>query len=215
MSVAAELLADVRVSSPAAYGSGQSLVQQNRRGDVCVAQGLPSKTEIARLNNSWSCQIATGSAFTNVANMPTTRAELAFYNGYTDGTCMIVDTVWGLCYTSITAASGFTLIYQVAAPAALTNDTAQLINSPLGKTYAGSITRAVAVTTMTANKWAALNSINGGAAVSIGCGCFAEVNGGIILRPGYTLGLNWIVGTATGTTLIGASWHEAKLDIGS
>jgi hypothetical protein len=215
MSIESELQANVRTSSAAGYSSGMNSVAMNRRGDVSVAQGLPPKTELARLGNTWTCQIATGSAFTNVANMPTTRAELAFYNGYTDGTCLIVDSIWGLSLTSVTAASGFTLIYQIATPAALTNDTAQLINSPLGKTYSGSVLRAVAVTTMTANKWAVVGNGPTGAAASIGAGAYADVNGGIIVRPGYTIGLNWVVGTATGTSLIGMCWTEAVLDIGS
>lgn len=213
MSIAAEFYANVRSTATEAYGSGQFIVDQNPRGDLCVAPSLLSKTELARLANSWSCQIATGSAYTNVANMPTTRGEIAFYNGYTDTTCMVIDQVWMLSLTSITAISAVTLIYQVGAVAALTNDTAQLINSPLGKTYSGSITRAVAVTTMTANKWAAIGCAGAQAATSIGSGCFAEVNGGIIVKPGFTVAFNAVVGTATGTSLIGCSWHEIKLPL--
>ena len=69
------------------------------------------------------------------------------------------------------------------------------------------------VTTMTANKWTALAATPAGAAASIGLGVVAEVKGGIIIRPGFTLGLNAVVGTATGTSLIGCSWHEATLPI--
>lgn len=207
------VLGKTRRLSVDAYTGTSDQAHMNNRGDLCFAQALPHKAELTRLANTWSCQIATGSAFTNVANMPTTRAELAIRNSYSNNTCLVIDSVWGFCLTSITAASGFTLIYQVSPDAAaLTNDTAQLINSPLGTVYAGSVTRALAVTTMTANKWAVLASSNGGAAVSIGCGIQAEVNGGIIVKSGGTLGLNWIVGTATGTTCIGVSWHEVVLD---
>lgn len=205
--------ANARQTAPEIYGSGTFLVDQNPRGDLCVAQGLLPKTELARLANSWSCMIATGSAFTNVAGMPTTRAELALYNGYTDTTCLVIDQVSFLSLTSITALANATLIYQVGNPAALTDDTAQLINSPLGKTYSGSAKRAVAVTTMTANKWTVLDARGNPATASIGFGAMAEVAGGIIIKPGFTLGLNAVVGTATGTSLIGVSWHEVKLPL--
>ncbi len=206
---------EVRGGTVPNYNEGSTSQQGiNPRGETLVASGQLGRTELVRLGESWSCQIATGSAYTNVANMPTTRAELALYNGYGNGgPTLVIDTVWMFCLTSITAASGITLIYQVAAAAALTDDTAQLINSPLGLTYNGSVKRAVAVTTMTANKWAALNCLGAGAAVSIGVGCFAEVKGGIQVRPGLTLGLNAVVGTATGTSLIGVSWHEEILPI--
>lgn len=213
MSAAFTLQGNVRNLSPESYSSGENKVDTNPRGDLCVAQGLPHKAELARLQKSWSMTIPTGSAFTNVANMPTTRAELLLGNNYSNDTCLVIDTVYGLSLTSITAASGFTLIYQVipAGAAGLTNDTTVLINSPLGLTYSGSAIRDLALTTATANKWTALASENGGAAASIGCGCFAEVNGGIIVLPGDALALNWVVGTATGTSLIGVSWHEVVL----
>lgn len=214
MTLTFEPLANVRVTSPAAYGSGSEQLEANRRGELMIAPAQLSKTELARLNDSWSCQMATGSAFTFVANMPTTRAELVLFNNHATKS-VIIDTAWCFALTSITAASSMTLIYQVASISAPTDDTAQLINSPLGKTYSGSTRRAVAQTTMTANKWAVLACAGAGAAASIGHGVFAEVNGGIILRPAYGLGLNVVVGTATGTGLIGVSWHEATLDVAS
>lgn len=203
----------VRGTSRPNYSEGESRFGLVNGGETVVAQGLPRNTEITRLGNSWSCQIATGSAFTHVANMPTTRAELALYNGDASKS-YVIDSVWYLALTSHTAASGATLIYQVAAAAALTDDAAQLINSPMGKVYNGKAKRAVAVTTMTANKWAALASGTTGAAASIGHGIFADVQGRIILTPGMTLGLNVVVGTATGTGLIGLAWHEVLLNVG-
>lgn len=184
----------------------------NRRGDTRVASSLPSKTELVRMGNSWATAIPTGSAFTNVAGMPTTRAELALYNG-DSAKSYVIDSVWFLSLTSVTAAAGVTLIYQVGYPAVLTDNTAVLISSPLGRTYAGKAKRALAVTTMVANYWTALAATPAGAAASIGLGVVADVNGGIILPPGATLGLNAVVGTATGTSLIGVSWHEVLLHI--
>ena len=84
----------------------------------------------------------------------------------------------------------------------------------MGKVYNGKAKRAVAVTTMIANKWAALAAGTTSAAASIGHGLFADVQGRIILTPGMTLGLNVVVGTAVGTGLIGLAWHEVNLNVG-
>lgn len=207
------LLGRVRGNARPSQGEGSdSAVGILAGGEVLFANALPFKTEGVRLGDVWTCQIATGSAFTNVAGMPTTRAELALYNGEPGGgKSYIIDSIWFLSLTSITALSNATLIYQVAAAAALADDTAQLINSPLGKVYGGRAKRAVAVTTMIANKWAMLGAGTNAATASIGFGVLAEVNGGIVLTPGMTLGVNAVVGTATGTSLMGISWREEVL----
>ncbi len=212
------LYANVRQGAPEAYGSGQSQVDQNPRGDLCVAPALLPKTELSRLANTWYCTIATGSAFNLVAGYPAstgTRAELALYNGYTDTTCMVIDQIWFTNIVSQAAASGYTLLYQVLAATALTNDTAQLISSPLGKAYGGSVTRAVAVTTMITNKWGvAAAGTSGSASVSIGAGVVAEMGGNVIVKPGYTIGLNVIAGTVcTAGGLMGVLWHEIKMPL--
>lgn len=198
------------------YGEGTTgQLAINGRGEALVSQALLSKAGLVVQGNSWSVMTATGSAFTNVANMPTTLAVLALYNGEPGtGKSYVIDQIGFLCLTSITAASGLTLIYQMGAPAALTDDTAQLINSPVGATYNGRAKRAINVTTMIANKWTPLASNGGaGAAVSIGTGCVANVDGGIIVPPGYTLGVNAVLGTATGTSLMSISWHEVQLPV--
>jgi hypothetical protein len=206
------LYANVRQTSPESYSSGQSQVDQNPRGDLCFAPALLPKTELTRLANSWYAVIPTGSAFTNVAGMPTTRAELAIYNNYTDTTNLVIDQIWFASLTSITAAANVTIIAQVAQVTALTDNTAVLISSPLGKTYSGNVQRALAVTTMTANKWSLVGSgTTGGATASIGSGAVAEIGGSIIVKPGFTLGVNAVVGTATGTSIMGVLWHEVKL----
>ncbi len=206
------LYANVRQTAAELYGSGQSQVDQNPRGDLCVAAALLPRTELTRLANSWYTVIPTGSAFTNVAAQPTTRAELAIYNGNTDTTCLVIDQAWFTCLTSITAVAGITLVAQVLQAAALSDGATVLISSPLGKVYSGNVLKALAVTTMVANKWAIIGQGGtGGASASIGCGAVAEVGGGIIVKPGFTLGVNAIVGTATGTSLMGILWHEVRL----
>ena len=205
----------VRGGSAANYGEAStSQIALNSRGDQLVAQSLPGRTELVALQHSWNVAIPTGSAFTNVATMPTTRSELALYNGEPgDGYSYVIDSVWYMCLTSITAASGISIIYQVDAVTALAENLAVLISSPTGRaSYDGNATKAVATTTMTANKWTSIASAEGaGAVVSIGTGLVAHVDGGIIVPPGFTIGVNAVLGTAVGTSIMGITWHEVKL----
>jgi hypothetical protein len=198
------------------YNDGStSQIGINPRGEQLIVRALPEKAEYTRLGNSWTCQIATASAFAPVATMPTTRAELALYNGNPNpGSTLVIDAIWYFALTSQAAATGATLIYQIVPDAAvLTDASAHLISSPVGKVYGGLVKRAVAVTTMIANKWAVVGCSGTSAAASIGHGVYAEIGGGIQVRPGATLGLNAVVGTAVGTALIGVSWHEIYLPI--
>jgi hypothetical protein len=210
---------NVRLTAPEAYNSGQSQVDQNPRGDLCAAPSLLPKTELSRLANCWYMVIPTGSAFNLVAGYPATtgtRAELVAYNGYTDTTCMVIDQIWFQNIVTQGAISGYTLLYQVAAGvAAPTNDTTVLISSPLGKGYSGSVTRQMAVTTMTTNKWAVAGAgSSNGASVSVGASVVAEMGGNVIVKPGFTIGFNVIAGTTnTAGGLIGFSWHEVKLPL--
>lgn len=204
---------EVRGNSRDEYGAGSdSDALITKGGEQIVAQGLPHKLELSRLGTRWNMTIPTGSAFPNVAAMPTTRAELALYNGETSGgKSYVIDRITFLSLTDVTAAAAATIVWQVGAPAALTDNTAVLINSPLGMVYNGRGLRAMAVTTMVANKWTLAESENTGAAKTIGMGIVAEVAGEIVVRPGFTLGVNVVVGTATGTSLMGISWVEVDL----
>ncbi len=206
------LYANVRQTAPETYSSGQSQVDQNPRGDLCIAQALLPKTEMTRLANTWYTITPTGSAFAPVAAMPTTLAVLAIYNGYTDTTCLIIDQIWITTLTSAGAATNYGILAQVLQVAALTDSATVLVTSPLGKVYSGSVLKAINVTTMVANKFSILGvGTSGGAAAGIGTGAVAEVAGAIIVKPGFTLGVNAIAGTASGTAMMGILWHEAKL----
>jgi hypothetical protein len=207
------IVAQVRGASRDEYNAGSdSPLGACKGGELYVAQALPSKMELTRLGAAWSMTIPTGSAFTNVAAMPTTRSELALYNGeLSGGKSYVIDQISFLSLTDVTAAAAATIVWQVGAPAALTDNTAVLINSPRGMVYNGRGLRAVATTTMVANKWTLDASSNTGAAKTIGMGIVAEINGSIILPPGFTLGVNVVVGTATGTSLMGIKWFEVDL----
>jgi hypothetical protein len=205
---------NTRQTAAQTFGSGSFLADMNPRGDICLAQGLLPKTELARLGNSWYAAIPTGSAFTPVAAMPTTRSELSIRNGYTDTTCLVIDQIGFMSLTSLAAATGATIVAQINQAAALTDNTAVLINSPTGRTYSGSVTRALATTTAVANCWMALAGMGaGGGTATIGSGLVAELGGGWIVRPGSTLHTNVVFSTAAGTGIGWVSWHEVKLPL--
>lgn len=204
--------ARVRGSSRDELNAGSdSSLRMSKGGELYIAQALPSKAEAVRLGNYWTTTIPTGSAFTNVANMPTTRAELILYNGNVNGgASLIIDQISFLSLTSVTAAAGVAIVWQVN-NSTVTDDTTVLINGATGLTYGGRAQRDLALTTMVANKWTIANTSPTGAAASIGLSVVAEINGGIIVKPGFALGVNAVVGTAVGTSLMGISWIEAEL----
>jgi len=64
----------------------------------------------------------------------------------------------------------------------------------------------------TADKWAQASAgTTGGATATIGTGGVAEIAGSVIVKPGFTIGVNAVVGTATGTSLMGILFHEVRL----
>jgi hypothetical protein len=196
------------VPGPGAIGVG---------GDWLIANSLPTKTEMSRQGQLWDVRIASASAFTHVAALPTTRAELLLYNGEptSGGKVYVIDTIWSLAISSMAAAGSVALIAQFAPGiAAPTDDTAQLITGRSGKTYGANAKRAVAQTTMTANKWTllAMSQSGGSATAQIGLAALADVYGSYILRPGDTLGVNLVAGTAAGTSIMGISWYEVQLN---
>lgn len=210
----------VRSTSATNYGDGsESLLATNNRGDLCVAQSLSPYAEGVRLGDTWQTGHATASAFTNVAAMPTTRAELVLYNGEPalGGKSYVIESASFISLTSVAAAANVTLIAQiVASGTAPTDDANQLITSQSGRpTYGGRARRAVANTAFAvANKWQALASAPTGVAASIGLCVRAQVDGQLIVPPGGILCLNAIVGTAVGTSLIQVIWSERQIVVG-
>lgn len=215
----AQAYAAVRQGSRRAYASGgNQSADMNQGGDLLVAQGLPPKAEVVRMGNTWTCAIATGSAFTYVNAWPTTRAEIVLYNGYASGgLSLVIDSAWMVDITSAAAAQAKTLLGQYGADgiAAPTDDTAQLITSRSGKTYAGSAKRAVANTAFAlTNKWEALGTVTNPNTASIGSAVYVDLYGGWIVKPGRAFCLAGLASTAAGTAIIGVTWHEVQLDLG-
>jgi hypothetical protein len=220
MSMAASIFANARTNQGPANPTTQ--VQQNTRGDLCVAQGLLPKVDLTRLGNSWQASIPTGSAFTTVAAWPTTRAELILSNANpAGGKSFVIDQIWAATIVTETAASQMTLLAQMSGAglvAVAANNTAVLVTSLSGKAgvYGGAASLALANTAfMIASKWQVVGvSPLGGASVSVGQAALAEMQGGYIVQPQSTLGVNLVVGTAVASAgLMGISWHEVQLDV--
>lgn len=216
------LLTRVRKATVPAYSDSQEVVPAaNDRGELLVAAGLPPKAELFRLGRTITRTIPTGSAFTHVAAWPTTRAELVIQNGEAaGGKSYVFDSAWAAnVATSIAAASAYTLLGQIVNThaTAVANNTAVLTTNRAGFGGYTSLSRcAVANTTYgVASQWEVLAAAPAGPAASIGLAVYAELNGGIILPPGAILLLNLVVGTATGTASIGATWSEVQLPLAS
>lgn len=210
----------VRKTSIPAYGDGDEKTPgMNDRAEILIAQAVPDRAEMVRLGRTITRTIPTGSAFTHVAAWPTTRAELVIKNGESPGgKSYIFDSIWAAnAATSIAAASAYTLLGQIVNSHAtdVTDNTAVLTqNRSANANYASLSKCAVANTAYgVASKWEVLESAPAGPAASIGLAVLAKINGGIILPPGAILLLNLIVGTATGTAIIGATWDEVQLPV--
>lgn len=208
----------VRTTAAQAYADGYQRPDLTPRGDWCVAQGLPPKTDVVRQGNTWTCAIATGSAFAPVAAWPTTRAELVLYNGEAGGgKTYVVDSAFITAITSIAAAGSLALLAQLALGGISppTNDTAQLIFSRSGRgAYNGRASRAVANTAFAlANKWEAIAAILSSATTTIGQTAVVELAGGWHIPPGGALCLAGLAGTAAGTAIVGVTWHEVQLPV--
>lgn len=205
--------ANVRKATPESYGSGQFYVDQTERGELMVAQGLPPKAKQVSEGQTWTCAIATGSAFTYVNAWPTTRAELVLYNG-DSSKLFVIDAAWMVDISSAAAAQSKALLAQMGAAgiAAPTDDAAQLITSRSGASYTGNAKRAVANTAFAlTNKWELIGETVTANTATIGTGVYVDLNGGWVVKPGRALCLAGVASTAAGTAIIGVTWHEVGI----
>jgi hypothetical protein len=221
----AQLIGRIRNLVAPTYGEGATQapnVDVNPRGEMCVAAGLPERSELVRLGNSWGAQIPTGSAFTFVNAWPTTRAELLLYNGEAPGgKSYIIDRVWMVNITSQAAAQPWSIlgqIYQNTGSVAAAADNSAVLRQALygnKKNYTGKAAWALANTAfMLTNQWFTL----GGGTMSpmttnLGASAEAFVYGRYIIPPGGAFGIAGLAGTAAGTAIAGIEHHEVQLPI--
>ena len=217
----ATLFGKVRQFTADVLGAGTSQSAMNGRGDLCVAQSLPAKTEYVRLGGTWSARIPLASHFSTVAAQPTTRAELVLFNGEpAGGKSYLIESVEFLADVTQAVATQIALLGQIVpniglAVAAPTDNAAILRNSRSGRgTFSSNAKLALANTAFAiADRWEVLGSAISGAAGSIGLAAYAEVYGGFIIPPQAVFCINAIVGTAAAASAtMGICWDEVQLD---
>jgi hypothetical protein len=110
----------------------------NNRGDLIVAQGLPEKTEIVRMGDSW--QVSNASGITALTALPTTTAALSLWNGEpASGKCYVIDSVAvNVRILDVTQPGTLSLFAMMnKTPVGAPSDAGLVIRSLIGKTYGG------------------------------------------------------------------------------
>ncbi len=202
------------------YGEGQTVTEGvNPRGEQLFAQALPPLAELTRQGFSFGAQIPTASAFTFVASVPTTRAELVIWNGESaGGKSYVIDRVWLLAITSMAASQPLTLLGQVV-PASLgvaaPTDNAAVLRSNNHANSAAfpSLARFMLANTAfaVANQWRVLASATPSPTTNLGAAIEKDLNGRYIVPPGGAFCLAGLAGTAAGTAVCGIEYHELVL----
>jgi hypothetical protein len=204
--------------------SGVEVTQQcNNRGDQLIAQGLPPLTELVRMGVVWSMRLATASAVNAIVALPTTTALIQLYNGEpAGGKSYVMLNAWGGFIVSAAAATQISLIAQVtpsplgASTAPTHSATTTLLTSRSGKSnYTGNAKRAISQTNFFTDGWDVIGYSSSSSTANIGLGAYADLNGGIIIPPGGSFGLNVLAGTTnTAGVLCGCTWAEVQLILG-
>lgn len=195
----------------------------NNRGDLQTSLALPERADLVRLGRSWCAAIPSASAFTYVAALPTTRAELVLYNAEdADGYSYIIDRVWMFNISSMGAAQPLTIVGQLVPSyliGTVPTDAATILRAGMsGKQgpYSGKALMALANTTMgqIANRWAVLGSTIAAPTTNLGAAIDLRIQGRYIVTPKSGFALAGVAGTAAGTAIIGVEWHEVRLTVG-
>lgn len=152
-----------------------------------------------------------------VTAIPTTTATLFLYNTAPDqGKCLVIDQI-GHFLGSGTPTAGATLLVTItngkpaSVPAAASNYTSQSCSG-----FGTSVARwATGITIPAGSAWVQATSSFQLAAANVGQGDYpAFFNGGLVIPPGYGLGIAILSGTGT-TPLysVSATWDELELDL--
>lgn len=183
------------------------------RGAMYVSQDLPERAEIARLGSTVimrtdevACQTA----------IPTTTAPHVLWNGESaGGKSLVIDKITWTCTTSNAAASAFSLLAVVnkaaAASVPATADTQAQTVYTTGRGYSGKAKTSHTVTVVD-DVWFPI----GGAFVTaltatVGSQLEANINGLIVLAPGYVMGISCIAQSTTGKGKVAFWFHEAQI----
>lgn len=208
----------VRESAMPLYSDGQvKSPQLNHRGELVVAQGLPSRAEIVSRGHSWWAKSA---ATTPVVAFPTDACLVSLWNGSPDRVYLIdsvfvVQIVVTAAVQNVGIIANLSKIPVTTAPAATV--TKANINPMYGNLgYAGmGIVGAPTLdgTSGVAANWQPLGS-TGPAQNTLQIGTVVDHDclGRFVVPPGGLFALSALAGAATANSIqLGVRWHEVKL----
>ncbi len=222
MGISSAIYASVRTNARRAYtGSASQELDINRGGDLLVSQGLPDRTSLVSMGNSWVSQTLTASAKVPVAVIPTSASDFSLYNSSTvaSNISVIIDSVFFIVQTSSGAADFYSLLGQMIGPGSTAPSAhASIVSSLNGKgtTYNGVVTRAITNATGVTNAWFPIGTSQNTAALTATAGLTMDfdVYGKYIIQPTGTMLIAGMCSTgATGKLVIGVRWHEVVLDL--
>lgn len=183
-------------------------------GELLIAEGLPERTEIVRLGDSWQMMSAT---FAPLTAVPTTAGVLTLWNGEPgNGKIYVIDSVAiTKVIIDVTTNDIFTLWTQyIKSPMAAPSPAAIAMVSLSGKPNYGGRARAVATSTTLTNNWINYgNSPPGATAIAGSAWMQVDVNlfGKYIIAPGaaFTVHVSEINSLA-GEFRATIRWHEIQ-----
>lgn len=191
----------------------------NNRREQIVSQGLPARTELVRMGNSWSTRLLTDVA--GVLVLPTTAAQHVFHNGEAAGgkSYVLEHIIFHIAVAPTDVDGGAGVIFQLSrgAVAGVTAAQAVLVNSLSGKGAYGGLATFDDANTIVDSGWTELplkNYPGFGAQWTANHKLYSDFEAGmIIIPPGGTLavGLMCIDTTMTGRPAF--IWHEVTLPI--
>ena len=191
-------------------------------GELIIAQGLPSETELARQGNGWA---VIGSAVTAVAAIPTTAAHLSLYNG-NPVKSLVIAAVGSFGTTTVAAAANFSVFARNDVPGANANPAGALIITglsgkqyPVGANSFGANAKAsVALAAIGAGNnvaWMPVGpSVTTPNTTTVGIAVHAECYGRWIVQPGGIFSLATVAQTAAGTMQPYLYFYEVNLPLG-
>ena len=187
----------------------------NSRGDQCVAQALPERTELVRMGNSY---ISVGTGVAPVAAIPTTTAHFSLWNGENDdGLSYVIDYIGGYLNASAGAAINVGMCAQLNL-GKITNPAGTVaIKSLSGRiNYRGKGNTKASVTVTNDSAWHSIGpTIICANSANIMFSQEIPVYGRYIVPPGGMFSVAGLCNAAGSATMIPwIIWHEVKLILG-
>ena len=192
----------------------------NNRGDQIVAQGLPERTEIVRMGDSW--QVMTSTAIAALTAVPTTTGGLNLWNGEpAGGKSYIIDRVQATEIVVDATQSNMTALFAmlVRPPVATPTDAALTIRSLSGRNAYSGRARTTVNASVTNDGWFPIGTSAPVAAAAAGSGwkvTDVPLNGLYVVPPGGQFCVHAAKVAATASQMhFSIVWHEAQLIVKS